>query len=58
MHSILFIENKFLFPIDRFRIYRLKSFILKGNRKINKEAYKKKLELEYVIEMEEKMDSI
>ena len=37
LKSLAQIENRFLYPIDRFRVYRLKHQIKKGNNKKNKE---------------------
>ncbi|EGR29365.1 hypothetical protein IMG5_156920 [Ichthyophthirius multifiliis] len=51
-------ENSFLYLIDQFRIFRLRHFILKQNKKRNKKAYKSKLEIEKVIPIEIKIDEI
>ena len=42
----------------RFRIFRLKHFIKKGVNKINKESYKKRLEIENVIQLENQIENI
>jgi hypothetical protein len=53
LKNLAFIEKKFLYPLDKFRVFRLRHEIMKGNKKRNKEAYKSKLEIEVVIPMEE-----
>lgn len=52
------IENKFMYPTDKFRVYRLHKFITKSVRKHNLEAYKSSLEIESVIPTEQKIDEI
>ncbi|KAL4499680.1 hypothetical protein ABPG72_017220 [Tetrahymena utriculariae] len=67
LKNLAILENKYLTPIQQFRLYRLQHTILKHNRKRNHDSYRlnqsdkdnrNKLEVESVIPIEEKISQI
>ncbi|KAL4476170.1 hypothetical protein ABPG74_009903 [Tetrahymena malaccensis] len=67
LKNLAILENKYLTPIQKFRLYRLQHTILKHNRKRNHDSYRlnqsdkdnrNKLEVESVIPIEEKIAQI
>lgn len=64
LKNLAILENKYLTPVQTFRLFRLKHFIIKHNRKRNHDSYRvnqsdkdnrNKLEIETVIPTEEQI---